>query len=82
MQTIELLAPITVGGATLTAINLRRPKAKDFKRWEKLKLADVERTLRIICDLAEITPEQADDLDGADLKKVGEVIEGFLSGGQ
>lgn len=71
--THKLKYPITTtDGRTLTELTLRRPKGKDLRALDKVQ-GDVTRTLSLIASLAkeQISPEDADQLDLADITSLG-----------
>jgi hypothetical protein len=76
-QTITLKHPITVAGATIETLTLRRPKAGDFRRMDKISGGDLDKILFLVSALASLSPAEVDDLDGEDLTAVSEVITGF-----
>jgi len=77
--TIDLLVPVTVQGRTLTSVTLRRPKVGDLRRMDKVKGSEMERTLHLIGQLAELSPAEVDELDAADLATLGDVVTGFTA---
>ena len=77
--TIDLLVPVTVQGRNLTSVTLRRPKVGDLRRMDKVKGSEMERTLYLIGQLAELAPAEVDELDAADLATLGDVVTGFTA---
>lgn len=76
-ETIPLQYPVTVAGETIAELHLRRPKMGDMKRAQKFK-DDLERSIRIIADLAEVTPETVEELDPVDFKVVTDKVGEFM----
>lgn len=77
MQTITLKHPVEFDGRTIKEITLRRPKVRDLERMDKVK-GELAKSVTLIADLAEITPDNVRDLDAEDFKRVSEVIGDFL----
>lgn len=69
--------PVEFQGETVTKLTLRRIKGKDLKKLDS-RGEDMESSFLLFADLAEMSPEFFDEVDGADIEKVGEVIESFL----
>lgn len=76
-ETITLKYPVTVDGEEITALHLRRPKMADMKRAQKHK-DELEKSIRIIADLAEVSPQVIEELDTADFKAVSDVVGEFM----
>ncbi len=79
MQTIKLQYPITVDGAAINNINLRRPLVRDRLIAEKASGNEVEKEIRLIANLCEMAPDHIEQLDMADYVKLQECLAGFLS---
>ena len=77
METIRLQYPVTVDGEDITEITLRRPKVADLKRAEKHK-DNFEKSIRIIADLAEISPQVVEELDASDFAAVTAKVGEFM----
>ncbi len=76
-ETIPLQYPITVAGETITELHLRRPKMGDVKRAQKIH-DELDRSIRMLADLAEITPETVEELDPVDFVAVSKVVGDFM----
>ncbi|MFV0408679.1 MAG: phage tail assembly protein [Paracoccus sp. (in: a-proteobacteria)] len=77
-EIVKLQYPITVAGEEITELRIRRPKMRDMKSANKVK-DDLEKSLKMIVDLAEITPEAADELDPVDFSKAAGVVGNFMA---
>lgn len=79
MTKITLEFPITVAGATINEITLRRPTVKDMRVARITGGKDeAAAEVNLIANLAQITPDAVDSLDMADFKKVQQVLQGFF----
>ena len=76
-QTITLDRPITVDGAEVKTLSLRRAKVRDLQAVEKVS-GDISKTVALAANLAEVSPDAFSEMDAADFAKVAEVIEAFL----
>jgi hypothetical protein len=66
--TIGLAYPIKSEGDMITSITLRRPKGKDYRRFNVEKLrGDGDEQLRAIGSLAGLAPSSCDLLDASDI---------------
>jgi hypothetical protein len=65
--------PIPVNGKPLSTLSIRRPKARDLEIMDTYT-GDVERTIQLISNLAELTPDEVRDLDGEDFNKIQEYV--------
>ena len=77
--TITLDHPITVDGAEVTSLSLRRAKVRDVRIAEKAGGGDAEREIRLFANLCEVTPEAIEELDMADYLALQKAYQGFLS---
>ena len=77
-ETIKLAYPVTVSGVEITEISLRRMKARDLKIMESRKGGDLEKSMQLVADLAEMDTAVIDELDAADFATVSETVESFL----
>lgn len=78
MDTIKLIAPITIANNTYDVLTLRRPKVRDRLAVERLKKTDAEKEITMIANLAEVTVDVIEELDLADYAKIQEVLQNFL----
>lgn len=76
-EIVKLQYPINVAGEEITELRIRRPKMRDLKRASKLK-DEVEKSMQMLVDLAEITPEAADEIDPVDFAKAAEIMGNFM----
>ena len=74
-----LLVPITVSGATLTQVHLRRPRGRDLRLTDGMK--PMLQQLQLIESCGNLTRAAVDDLDATDVSALGEVLAGFLESG-
>ena len=76
---IPLAHPIVCGDKTVSVLQLRRPKAGDFRG-----LTGMDKPFDMILDFAaaltDLTPAVLDRLDVEDMPKLIEVVSGFLGG--
>lgn len=75
---ITLDYPIKINGAEVTRIRLRRPKTRDTLIARKLHGDSAEQEIALIANLAEWTPEDVQELDVADYRKVQQALEAFF----
>lgn len=76
-QTITLQHPINADGEDITELTIRRPKMRDIKRAQKHK-DDIERSMALIADLAEISPKAVEELDAADFEAVSKIVGEYM----
>jgi Phage tail assembly chaperone proteins, E, or 41 or 14 len=80
--TITLSAPIAgPTGEPLTALTLRRPKAKDFRAMDNAK-GEIGKSLALAGQLSGIPAPLLDNLDGSDFIELSEAVQGFLKPSQ
>ena len=77
MLTITLKHPITVDGAELSELTLRRPKVRDLKISETKK-GEMEQTIFLMAMLSQQKPTTIEDLDASDFKAVADELGNFL----
>jgi hypothetical protein len=78
--TVKLMFPITVGGAVLSQLELKKPKAKHLKDMPaEPKFGDL---MRIAAKLADLPPSTVDELEAADAMAVAEAVGNLLAPGQ
>ena len=75
--TVHLTYPVQHGGQTIAEITMRRPKVRDIERLDKLT-GDAFRSVTLISDLSGQAPDVIREMDTADFKKLGEVVQDFL----
>lgn len=76
-ETITLQYPVTVDGEEITELHIRRPKVADLKRGQKHK-NDLEKSIHLIADLAEVSPMAVQELDAADFATVSAKVGEFM----
>lgn len=80
--TVNLDYPITVAGAEVSFLTVRRPKGRDIFRFQDAEAKGVsegQRTRQMLCDLCEVGPDVLDELDAVDLNRLGEIIGSFTN---
>lgn len=77
-QTVTLQFPVNVDGEDITELRIRRPKMRDIKRAQKHK-DDIERSMSLISDLAEISPKAVEELDAADFTAASKIVGEFMA---
>lgn len=75
--TISLKHSIEVEGEKVNKLTLRRPKLKHLKGVD-LQHMDGETIILLVSRLADIPPSSVEEIDGADLDAIGEVIGNFF----
>jgi hypothetical protein len=79
MQSITLEYPFDFEGQTITALTLRRPTVGDNLAVQKAAATDAEREIRLLANLAEVTPETIHRMDLKDYGKLQSALASFLS---
>ena len=79
MEKFKLAEPIKIDGVAIHELNLRAPKVRDLLIASKKDLADSEREVNLIANLAEVSPEAIQDLDLRDYLKIQSWLQNFLS---
>lgn len=74
---IKLSHPIKVNGEETSVLNIRRPKARDFREIGNMD-KPFDAMLDFAASLADVPPSSIDQLDVDDVPKVIEVVSGFL----
>ncbi|MBF0752239.1 MULTISPECIES: phage tail assembly protein [unclassified Pasteurella] len=76
---VALEFPIQDGeGKTITELTIRRPKVKDIRKMQGS--TDIEQSISLISIATGLVPEDVDELDIADFKRVSEVVEKMQKG--
>jgi hypothetical protein len=78
MTKIKLAFPITVDGAKINEIELRRPTVKDMRVARITGKDDAAQEINLIANLAQVTTEAVESLDMADFVKVQKALAGFF----
>ena len=76
-QEIKLEYPIECSGQVRKSLTMRRPKLRDFEAVDNV-INDIEKSVRLIANLTELSPDEVRELDMVDFRRVNEVLEGFL----
>ncbi|MFL0805512.1 MAG: phage tail assembly protein [Agarilytica sp.] len=76
---VALTAPISVDGAMLSELTVRRPKVRDMLAIENMTKNDAEKEIHLFANLCEVSPESLYELDMADYGKLQKVYQDFLS---
>jgi len=82
MDSITLIAPVTIGNNTYEQISIRRPKVRDRLAVERMKKTDAEKEIAMIANLAEVSVDVIEEIDLADYAKIQEVLQNFLEPSQ
>ncbi|MBK1690970.1 phage tail assembly protein [Ectothiorhodospira mobilis] len=78
MEEIKLEHPITADGQEVQSLKLRRPKVRDLEVMEAAGDRDIARSVSLIANLAEVSPDALRELDAGDFMRVSETVAGFL----
>ena len=78
-EKIKLDEAISVDGVLIHEINLRKPKVRDLLISDRKDMAESEREINLIANLAEIPVEAVQDLDLRDYMKIQNWLKDFLS---
>ncbi len=76
-ETITLEYPFTFQGEEITELTIRRPKMRDMKKSQKHK-DDMEKSIAMIADLAEVDPKLIEELDTEDFGTVSAKVGEFM----
>lgn len=79
MKKIKLDNPIKIDGVEIHELSLRAPKVRDLLISSKKEADESEREVKLIANLAEISPEAIQDLDLRDYLKIQNWLKDFLS---
>ena len=79
MQTVTLEYPFEFEGHAVNSLSLRRPTVADNLAVQKAALTDAEREIRLLANLAEVTPETIHRMDLKDYGKLQSALASFLS---
>ena len=74
---IELEFPITISGVEVKHFVMRRPKVRDEVAFTKSKGDEADKTLSLMANLCEVTPDDLLELDSSDFKKLEEQFQDF-----
>lgn len=76
---ITLDYPYDYDGVTITILNLRRPTVGDNLAVQKSGITQAEQEIRLLSNLAEVTPETLHKMDLKDYGKLQKALASFLS---
>ena len=77
MIEIPLREPVTLNGASVGVLRLRRPKVRDLEAIDKVP-GETAKTVALIANLAEWTPDQVRELDAADFAAASKAVAEML----
>lgn len=85
--TYKLKYPVVLAdGTTLTELDIRRPKGRDQRLFEEKQFDFEKEAVKIsrfyIQQLTKLVPEDIDDLDGADINALNEIILALITEGK
>ncbi|OYW52222.1 MAG: hypothetical protein B7Y80_20900 [Hyphomicrobium sp. 32-62-53] len=77
---VKVAQPVLVGGQTIIAVTLRRPKVKDRRALNHLDVNanDLTPGIEMAVILTRLTPETIDDGDAADVAAICDVAAGLI----
>ncbi len=78
-EIVDLKHPITINGAEVKQLEMRRPKVRDMLTAQKGKGTDADREVLMFANLCEQTPAVIEELDMADYQQLQETYSGFLN---
>ena len=79
-QTIELDYPITVNGEEISSLEIsRRPKVRDMRKAQQAASDDAGQELHLFAALTGRNPEDMEELDLSDYRKLQQAYSDFLS---
>lgn len=76
---ISLDYPYDFEGETITVLTLRRPTVGDNLAVQKVASTDAEREIRLLANLAEVSPDSLHKMDLKDYGKLQKALSSFLS---
>lgn len=76
-ETVRLEYPFEFKGEHISEVTLRRPKMRDIKKSQTFK-DDLDKSLRMIADLAELDPKAVEELDPIDFGRLADVMGEFM----
>jgi len=72
-----LIYPGTYGGVEMKEVEMRRPRGADMRKALNMKGAG-EITTSMIVNLAEVSPQVVDELDGEDFMALSVIVGNFM----
>lgn len=79
MLSVTLDYPFEFEGQRISSLSLRRPTVGDNLAVQKAVTSDAEREIRLLANLAEVTPETIHRMDLKDYGKLQSALASFLS---
>jgi hypothetical protein len=79
--TIRFKGPAGEREETITEVQLRRPKGKDIRAMDRAE-GDIGKTMALLARVSGLEPSVLDEMDGADVVALLELVAGFLPNGQ
>lgn len=76
---IQLKSPITVNGATVAQVALRRPKVKDMRAASAAASDAATQEIALIANLCDLAPSDIEELDFGDYAAIQKVLKRFTS---
>ena len=80
-KTVKLRYPLTVDGAAVEELAMRRPLVRDMRAAQRAGDGRAGAEVALFANLCEIAPEAIDGMDLGDYHRLQGVYEGFLSRG-
>ncbi|MBO1853964.1 phage tail assembly protein [Burkholderia cenocepacia] len=78
--TVQLTYPIKLNGVECDKFTMRRPKVRDMRSAQKLAPNDAEQQeLILFANLADVSPDDLEDMDMADYERVQDAYYSFRS---
>lgn len=74
---LQLKHPFEFNGEQVTTLSIRRPKLRDMKRVQKVK-DDLEKSITMLADLAEVEPKLLEELDTEDFTRACDLLGEFM----
>lgn len=80
-KSLKLRHPITIDGAKVEGLIMRRPLVRDLRAAQRSADGAADSELALFANLCEIAPEAFDQMDLGDYYRLQDVYQGFLSRG-
>ncbi len=74
---VDLEYPVTIAGAEVTQLSMRRPTVRDQIIFEDGKGSDARKIVKMLSNLCEVSEETIMELDQSDFLTISEVLQGF-----
>ncbi len=76
-ETVRLQHPFDFKGEHISELTLRRPKMRDLKKSQSYK-DDLDKSMRMIADLAEVDPKLVEEIDPEDFGRLTDIVGEFM----